>query len=58
MVYEIEYVFPQAVEIKVYRWAHFVRFAGFWYEGKRKFLTAEELKKFSARGRVRVVQGG
>jgi hypothetical protein len=58
MVYEIEYVFPRAVEIKVYRWAHFVRFAGFWYEGKKKFFTAEELRKMSGRGQLKVVEGG
>ena len=55
MAYEIGYAFPRAVEIKVYRWGNFLRFAGFWYQGKKKFFSAEELQKLSGRGWVKVV---
>lgn len=56
MVYEIEYVFPRPVEMKVYRWGNFVRFAGFWYRGKKQFFKPEELKKLSASGRLTVIK--
>jgi hypothetical protein len=54
MEYEIEYSFPRPVEMRLYRWGHFLRFAGFWYEGKKRFFTPEELGKYSARGRLTV----
>ena len=56
MEYELEYVFPRPVEFKVYRWANFLRFSGFWYQGKKRFFTPEELKKLSARGALRVIK--
>lgn len=58
MEYTIAYSFPRAVEIRLYRWGHFLRFAGFWYRGKKRFFTPEELSQFSARGRLTVVKSG
>ncbi len=30
---EVRYKFPNPVEFRLWRWANFIRFAGFWYQG-------------------------
>ncbi|MBU4212014.1 MAG: hypothetical protein KKD33_05465 [Verrucomicrobia bacterium] len=40
---EIRYRFPKPVEFKVWRWANFIRFAGFWYQGATREFTPEFL---------------
>jgi hypothetical protein len=54
--YEIAYEFPKQVEIRLYRWANFLRFAGFLYEGKKKTFTPAALRKLTGRGQFRVIR--
>ena len=54
-VYEIEYRFPRVTDVALYRWANFVRFAGFGYQGKAKRFSAKQLDGFRVNGCVRVI---
>jgi hypothetical protein len=50
VAFEIECAFAQPVEIRLYRWANFLRLAGFWYSGRPRLFGAGELGKFSVKG--------
>jgi len=52
--YEIEYVFPKPVTIRLWRWANFIRFAGFWYRGARKRHSEAALRRLRMSGVFRV----
>lgn len=54
--YEIVYLFPKAVEIRLYRWANFLRFAGFLYRGRARTFTASALRGLTCRGRFRILK--
>lgn len=55
-VYEIAYEFPRPVEIRLYHWAHFIRFGGFFYRGPSRRLNPSVLKKITVRGTFRIVR--
>ncbi|HEY3418776.1 MAG TPA: hypothetical protein VGM23_18020 [Armatimonadota bacterium] len=54
--YEITYAFPKAVDIRLYQWGNFLRFAAFFYSGETRNFTADELKKLKMQGSVRIVK--
>lgn len=54
-VYEIEFAFPRAVDIQLYRWANFIRFGAFLYRGRSKRFAPDVLDAFTLTGRFRVV---
>jgi len=56
VVYEIEYEFPRPVMIRLYRWAKFIRFAGFWYAGAPRRITPTELNGHVAKGRFSIIR--
>lgn len=55
-VYTIEYRFPTAVEIQVFRWANFIRFSGFWYRGKKKRLDGQFLGSCRVTGKFSLLK--
>lgn len=57
-VYEIVYEFPRPVEMRLYRWANFLRFTGFWFEGQPRVFSTAGLERLTARGSFRVIRHG
>ena len=53
---EIRYRFPQPVEFRVWRWANFIRFAGFWYQGPAREFTPEALAACTMTGEFKVTR--
>ena len=47
--YEVEYEFSEPVDIVLYRWANFIRFAGFWYRGPSRLFTPQALERLGVR---------
>ncbi|MHB9022558.1 MAG: hypothetical protein ACYC7E_00050 [Armatimonadota bacterium] len=54
--YEFTYRFPAPVTFRLFRWANFLRFAGFWYEGEAKEHTAEFLQGCTAEGLLKIMR--
>ncbi|MBI4024129.1 MAG: hypothetical protein HY360_04055, partial [Verrucomicrobia bacterium] len=50
--YTVEYRFERPTDIRLYRWAKFLRFAGFFYEGELKALPVAELARMRVNGRL------
>ncbi|MHB9134448.1 MAG: hypothetical protein ACYDBB_25530 [Armatimonadota bacterium] len=55
VTYEIAYHFPHPVTLTLSRWAHFLRFAGFWYQGEKTAHGEAFLQGCTASGTFRVI---
>jgi hypothetical protein len=53
-IYEIIYEFNEKCEIKLFKWANFIRFAAFFYKGKSKKLKPKELDKINFKGSFKI----
>ncbi len=55
-VYEVVYRFPGAVTMRLYAWANFIRFAGFWYKGEPRRHEAAYLAGLSGTCTFRLLE--
>ena len=54
-VYQVDVRFAVPVTVRLYCWARFIRFAAFWYAGRRRVFEAGQLDRFRVRGSFRVL---